>query len=146
MSLQNQVHEGLYSSVIECRLEHPNGTIRNSYLPNGVTNAVLALELLPKAMWWYLLLRSIVEKTLAPFNFAYISSVLGSGCMEICPAVMTSCCNSSTFLKSTHNLLFGGSLGADFLGTTTIGLAHLDMLLVIMPARSRDSISLCTHL
>ena len=30
------------------------------------------------------------------------------------PAVMTSCCNSLTFLKSTHNLLFGGSPGADF--------------------------------
>ena len=68
--------------------------------------------------------------------------------MEICslvfPAVMTSCCNSLTFLKSTHNL-FWGSLGADFLGTTTMGLAHLDMLLVMTPACSRDSISLCTH-
>ena len=42
------------------------------------------------------------------------------------PAVMTSCCNSLTFLKSTHNLLFGGSPGADFFGTTTIGLAHLE--------------------
>ena len=48
------------------------------------------------------------------------------------PAVMTSCCNLLTFLKSTHNLLFGGSPEADFLGTTTIGLAHLDILLVIM--------------
>ena len=27
-----------------------SGTISNSYLPNGVTNAVLALELLPKVM------------------------------------------------------------------------------------------------
>ena len=61
------------------------------------------------------------------------------------PAIMTSCCNSLTFLKSTHNLLFGGSPAADFLGTMTIGLAHLDILLVITPARSRDSISLCTH-
>ena len=61
------------------------------------------------------------------------------------PAVMTSCCNSLTFLKSTHNLLFGGSPGADYFGTMTIGLAHLDILLVITPARSRDSISLCTH-
>ena len=32
-----------------------------------------------------------------------------------------------------------------FLGTTTIGLAHGDILLVITPARSRVSISLCTH-
>ena len=32
-----------------------------------------------------------------------------------------------------------------FFGTMTIGLAHLDILLVITPARSRDSISLCTH-
>ena len=67
--------------------------------------------------------------------------------MEIWPlvfhAVMTSCCNSLTFLKSMHNLLFRGSPGADFFGTTTIGLAHLDMLLVITPAHSRDSISLC---
>ena len=61
------------------------------------------------------------------------------------PAVMTSCCNSLTFLKSTHNLLSEGSLGADFLETTNIGLAHLDILLVITPAHSRDSISLCTH-
>ena len=60
------------------------------------------------------------------------------------PAVMTSYCNSLTFLKSTHNLLFGGSLGADYFGTTTIGHT-LDMLLVITPAHSRDSISLCTH-
>ena len=37
------------------------------------------------------------------------------------PAVMTSCCNLFTFLKSTHNLLFGGSLGADLLDT----LSHL---------------------
>ena len=69
--------------------------------------------------------------------------------MEICPlvfpAVMTSSCNSLTFLKSTHNLFFGGSPGADFLGTTTIGLAHLNILLMITPARSRDSISLCTY-
>ena len=53
-------------------LAKPNRTIRNLYLPNSITNAVLALELLPKAMWWYPLLRSIVEKTLAPFNFAYV--------------------------------------------------------------------------
>ena len=61
------------------------------------------------------------------------------------PAVMTSSCNSLTFLKSRHNLLFGGSLETDFLETTTIGLAHLDILLVITPARSRDSIFLCTY-
>ena len=61
------------------------------------------------------------------------------------PAVMTSCCSSLTFLKSTHSFLFGGSLGADFLGMMTMGLAHLDILLVITPARSRDFISLCTH-
>ena len=61
------------------------------------------------------------------------------------PAVMTSCCNSLTFLKSMHDLLFRGSPEADFFGTMTIGLAHLDILLVITPARSRDSISLCTH-
>ena len=69
--------------------------------------------------------------------------------MEICPlvfpAVMTSFCNSLTFLKSAHNLLFRGSPGADILGTMTIGLAHLDILLVITPACSRDSISHCTH-
>ena len=61
------------------------------------------------------------------------------------PAIMTSCCNSLTFLKSTHNLLFGGSPGADFLGIMTIGLAYLDILLVITPACSKDYISLCTH-
>ena len=32
-----------------------------------------------------------------------------------------------------------------FLGTTTIGLAHGDILLVINPARSRVSIPSCTH-
>ena len=61
------------------------------------------------------LLKSIVEKNFAPFSFAYISSIFGSGMRDRqpldLPSVMTFCCRSFIFLKSIHNLFLGGSPG-----------------------------------
>ena len=62
------------------------------------------------------------------------------------PSVMIFCCRSIIFLKLIHNLFLGGSPGYDFFGTTTMGLAQGDILLVITPALSRVSISSCTYL
>ena len=46
-----------------------------------------------------------------------------------------------TAQKFMHILLLGGLLGADFLGATTMGLAHGETLWVMMPAHSKLSIS-----
>ena len=43
--------------------------------------------------------------------------------------------------KSMHILLLGDYVGVEFLGTTMIRLAHDEMLLVMIPARSKFSIS-----
>ena len=49
-------------------------------------------------------------------------------------------------LQSTQSLLLGGSPGCSaFLGTTTMGLAQGETLLVITPASSKLLISLWTH-
>ena len=57
----------------------------------------------------------------------------------------TSGCVLLSFLKSTHILLCGGSPGADFFGMMTMGDAHGEMLLVMMPALSNVLISFRTH-
>ena len=92
----------------------------------------------------------MVKKNFAPFSFVYISSIFGSGMRDRqpldLPSVMTFCCRSFIFLKSIHNLFLKGFPDLDFFGTTTMGLAQGDILLVITPALSRVSISSCTHL
>ena len=60
-------------------------------------------------------------------------------------AQQTSGCSSFSFLKSMHILCLGGSPGADFLGTTTIGLAYGLMLFLMTPTHSKVSISCRTQ-
>ena len=50
-----------------------------SYLPNGYVNAVLGIESVVSPMWWYLALKSKVEKYFAPLSCEKISSPLGIG-------------------------------------------------------------------
>ena len=71
----------------------------------------------------------------------YTSSILGSGINDKLPWVSvflsTLCvlgCSSFIFRKSTHILCLGASPGADFFGTTTIGLAQGLMLFLMTPA------------
>ena len=90
-----------------------------------------------------------MEKILYPCSLAYSSSIFGSGTKEMHPLppfmLCTSGCVLLSFLKSMHILLCGGSPGADFFGTMTMGDAHGEMLLVMMPALSNVLISLRTH-
>ena len=67
--------------------------------------------------------------------------------MQPLPPVIFSTSGSFPFnlLKSTHILLLGGSPGLDFFGTMTTGDAQAEMLLSMMPALSRISISFFTQ-
>ena len=76
----------------------------------------------------------------APHRFAYILSILGKGIRDKLPCVsvcLSTLCilgwSSLIFLKSIHILRLGGSPGADFLGTTTIGLVQGLMLFLMTP-------------
>ena len=83
----------------------------------------------------------MLKKIFAPPSFAYNSSIFGNGCNVKLPFALlstltTAGCNAFSLQKSIHIRLLGGSSGADFFGTITMGLAHGDTLLVMIPVHS----------
>ena len=84
-----------------------NGTLLNSYFPNGVTIVVFALASGAYVMWQYPLQRSKVVKKFAPFSFC-VHFILGSGCRDrfplffliYCDCLWLKCVDPHTFFFS----------------------------------------------
>ena len=65
--------------------------------------------------------------------------------LALLSAFTTLGCSAFMAQKSMHIHLLSASLGADFMGTMTMGLTNEDTLLVMMPTHSKLSISCCTQ-